>query len=145
MEDNMLEQIQQMITTANESLRHTLRQDMVALEFRLGERIDGVEQAQRGMEFRLSERIEGLELAQRGTESRLSDRIDDVKRHSGVLYEDLQHKLELVIEGQQFLRQDIGNVRSDIDTQTRETRTMIGAVYTQLNNRIDRHEQGHNT
>ena len=102
MEDNMLEQIQQMITTANESLRHTLRQDMVALEFRLGERIDGVEQAQRGMEFRLSERIEGLELAQRGTESRLSDRIDDIKRHSGVLYEDLQHKLELVIEGQQF-------------------------------------------
>ena len=113
MDEQMLEQIQQMITTATVNLRREivgdLRQDMAALESRLGERIE------------------------------------ETKRHSGILVEDLQHKLELVIEGQQFLRQDLVNVRSDMDAQTRETRTMIGAVYNQLNDRFDRHEQRHHT
>ena len=122
MEKDMLEQIQQMITTANESLRQNLRQDMAALESRLGERIEGIEQAQRG------------------TESRLGARIEETKRHSGILAEDLHHKLDLVVEGQQFLRQQITDVRSDIDSQTRETRVLLQLSYRDLNERVERLE-----
>src|SRR6185295_4563537 len=125
MDNEMLEQIQQMITTANESLRQNLRQDIAVLGSNLGERIQGIEQAQRGME------------------SRLNDRIEETKRHSGILLEDLHHKLDLVIEGQQFIRQDIANVRSDMDAQTRDTRSLIGAAYRDLSQRLDQHEQRH--
>jgi hypothetical protein len=109
MDEQMLEQIQQMITTANESLRQNLRQDMAALESRLGERIE------------------------------------ETKRHSGILAEDLHHKLDLVVEGQQFLRQQITDVRSDMDSQTRETRVLLQLSYRDLNERVERLEQRRDT
>ncbi len=217
MDNEMLEQLQQMITTANEGLRQNLRQDMAALESNLGVRmqgieqaqrdmestlggrmegieqaqqsmqstlaermlsieqaqrdmqsnlgvrVQGIEQAQRGMESRLGgrmqgieqaqgnmestlgERMLGIEQAQRDTESRLGDRIEETKRHSGILVEDLHHKLDLVIEGQQFIRQDVANVRSDMDAQTRDTRSLIGAAYRDLSQRLDQHEQRHHS
>jgi len=109
MDEQMLEQIQQMITTANESLARHIRQEMGAMESRLGERID------------------------------------ETKRHSGVLAEDLHHKLDLVIEGQQFLGHRIDNVQADMDSKNRETRTFLELSYRQLNERIERHEQRHHT
>jgi hypothetical protein len=141
MDEQMLEQIQQMLTTATDSLRRDFRQDMANLEFRLGGRIEGIEQAQRSMESRLGERIESVALAQRSMEFRLGERIEETKRHSGVLVEDLHHKLELVIEGQQFLRQDIATVRSEMDAQTRETRALMGAAYRDLDQRVRHLEQ----
>ena len=171
MEKEMLEQIQQMITTATETLRREIvgsldqkvdglstslraemagmkaevRQEMAAMESRLGERIEGIGLAQRATESRLGERIEGIELAQRATESRLGERIEETKRHSGVLAEDLHHKLDLVIEGQQFLGQRIDNVQADLDAKTRETRLFLEVSHRQLNDRLDRHEQNHHT
>jgi len=71
----------------------------------------------------------------------LRQEIVEAKRYSGILAEDLHHKLDLVIEGQQFLWQDIGNVRSDMDTQARETRTLIGTAYRDLDRHARRLEQ----
>jgi len=131
MEKDMLEQIQQMITTATVSLRREivgdLRQEMIGMKAEL-------RQEMAGMKVELRQEIAS-------SAAGLREDIADGKRYAGILAEDLQHKLELVIVGQQFVRQDITNVRSDMDTQTRETRTIIGSVYNQLNDRIERHEQ----
>jgi hypothetical protein len=94
-----------------------------------------------GMALDLGGRIEGVEQVQQGMEARLVERIEEVRRHSGVLAEDLHHKLELVIEGQQFIRQDIANVRSEMDAQTRETRSLMGAAYRDLDQRVRHLEQ----
>ena len=128
MEKDMLEQIQQMITTANESLRQNLRQDMAALE------------------SRLSERIEGIEQAQRGTESRLGERIDETKRHSGVLVEGLRHELQLVAEGiQMHIERRHREDRDHVDQRFQEHRVLMQTSYSQLNDRMERHEQSHHT
>jgi len=100
MDEQMLEQIQQMITTATLSLR----QEMVAMK------------------------------------TELREDIADGKRYAGILAEDLQHKLELVIEGQQFHRQQITDVRSDMDSQTRETRVLLQLSYRDLSGRVERLE-----
>ena len=105
MDQQMLEQIQQMITTATESLR----QEMVAMK------------------------------------TELRDDIADGKRYAGILAEDLQHKLELVIEGQQFLGQRIENGQADMDAKNRETRAFLELSYRHLTERIERSEQRRDT
>ncbi len=105
MERDMLEQIQQMIVTANESLRQHLGQDIAAVEFRLGERIE------------------------------------EAKRHTGILVEDLHHKLDQVIEGQQFLGQRITDIQSDMTSQNHETRVLFQLSYKDLDGRVSRLEQ----
>jgi hypothetical protein len=44
--------------------------------------------------------------------------LTETKRHTGVLVEDLHHKLNLVIEGQQGLHQRIQDVRSEIQQES---------------------------
>ena len=105
MENEMLEQIQQMITTATVSLRR----EMGAMK------------------------------------AELREDIADGKRYAGILAEDLHHKLDLVIEGQQFLGQRIDNVQADLDAKTRETRLFLEVSHRQFNDRLDRHEQSHHT
>lgn len=101
MEKDMLEQIQQMITTATESLR----QEMT------------------------------------GMKAELREEIVETTRHAGILVEDLHHKLDLVIEGQQFLGQRIENVQADMDSKNRETRAFLELSYRQVNERVERLEQ----
>ena len=120
MEKEMLEQIQQMITTANESLRQSLSQEMAAMKTELR-----------------------LEIA--SSASGLREEIAEGKRHAGILAEDLHHKLDLVIEGQQFLGQRIDNVQADMDAKHRESRTFLELSYRHLNGRIERLEQRRDT
>ena len=138
MEKDMLEQIQQMITTATESLR----QEMTGIASRLDQKVDGLATSLRaemvGMKTDLRQEMGSME-------SRLSERLEETKRHSGILAEDLHHKLDLVIEGQQFLGQRIDNVQTDLDSKNRETRVFLELSYRQLNDRLDRHEQRHPT
>jgi hypothetical protein len=105
MDEQMLEQIQQMIVTATESLR----QEMAA------------------------------------TKNELREDIADGKRYAGILAEDLHHKLELVIEGRQFLGQRIDNVHADLDAKHRETKTLLELPYRHLNGRVERLEQRRDT
>jgi len=120
MDKEMLEQIQQMITTATDSLRLDFRQEMA------------------GMKADLRQEIAS-------SAAGLREEIADGKRHAGILAEDLHHKLDLVVEGQQFLRQQITDVRSDMDSQTRETRALLQLSYRDLNERVERLEQRRDT
>lgn len=62
-------------------------------------------------------------------EARLGDRIAEVQRHTGVLIEDVHHKLALVIEGQYVLHREIANVRTEIQQESQETRALIRPSY----------------
>ena len=66
MEESMLEQIQQMITMANESLTRNIRQEMAAMESRLGERIEETKRHSgvlvKGMRHELQLVAEGLQM-----------------------------------------------------------------------------------
>lgn len=124
MENEMLEQIQQMITAAANSLGQDFRQEMAAMESRLDGRMDRIEQTQRGMESHLGERIE------------------ETKRHSGVLVEGLRHELQLVAEGlQMHIEQRHQEERTYMDRQFQETRGLIQISYRQLNERMEGLEQ----
>jgi len=124
MENEMLERIQQMITTATNSLRQDFRHEMAAMESRLGGRVDRVEQTQRSMEPNLSERIE------------------ETKRHAGVLVEGLRHEVQLLGEGlQMHIEQRHQEERTYMDRQFQETRGLIQISYRQLNERMEGLEQ----
>ena len=62
---------------------------------------------------------------------------EEVKRHTGVLFEDTQHKLELVVEGMQFFRQSVVDVRAEIAHESRETRALLKLSYEQLHRRVE--------
>lgn len=74
-------------------------------------------------------------------EGRLRDRIDEAQRHAGVLIEDLQHKFELVIEGQQALQQSLGSMRAEVHQESQETRALLRLSYQQLHQRVESLEQ----
>jgi hypothetical protein len=160
MDTDMLAQIQQMLTSATESLRQDIRQEMSAMEARLGNRIDEVkwhgderiEEVMRHGDERIEEvkrhGDERFEEVMRHGDERFEEvmrhgdeRFEEVKRHAGVLYEDLRDKLALVIEGQQFLGQRIDTVHADLVVKNHEMQVMIGAMYNQLNARDDSLEQ----
>jgi hypothetical protein len=56
----------------------------------------------------------------------------ETNRHTGVLIKDLHHKLDLVIEGQQFLRHQVQDVRSEVEHESQETRALLRLSYQQL-------------
>ena len=150
MDEQMLEQIQQMITTATETLRReivgSLDQKVDGLSTSLRAEMTGMRgelrQDMAGMETRLGERIDGLELAQLGTESRVSERIDETKRHSGVLVEGLRHELQLLAEGlQMHIEERHQEERNYTDRQFQETRGLIQISYRQVNDRMEGLEQ----
>jgi uncharacterized protein YlxP (DUF503 family) len=65
----------------------------------------------------------------------------EAQRHTGVLIEQLHHKLDLVIEGQQFLRQQAQDIRSEIEHESQETRALLRLSYQQLQHRVESLEQ----
>ncbi|MDN5941788.1 MAG: hypothetical protein L0H94_07900 [Nitrospira sp.] len=60
-------------------------------------------------------------------ETRLREGIQDVKRHTGVLIEQVEHKIDLLSEGHQSLHQQIEAVRSEIRHDSQETRALLRA------------------
>jgi len=67
--------------------------------------------------------------------------IQETRRHTGVLVEDLHHKLDLVVEGQQFVRQQIQDVHSEIERESKETRALLQLSYTQLHQQVQHLDQ----
>ena len=67
----------------------------------------------------------------------ITDSREEMKRHSGVLYEDLHHKLDLVVEGMQFFRQSFVDVRTEIAHESQETRALLRLSYQQLHQRVE--------
>lgn len=80
-----------------------------------------------------------------GAEGRLRqefvEKIDEVKRHSGALYEDVLHKLDLVVEGHQALDQKIERLETRMEHEFLETRSLIQLSYRQLQDRVETLEQ----
>lgn len=62
----------------------------------------------------------------------IQEGLAETKRHTGVLVEDLHHKLDLMIEGQQVLHQQVQDVRSEIEHESQETRALLRLSYQQL-------------
>ena len=71
----------------------------------------------------------------------LGEKTEEVKRHSGVLYEDFSHKIDLVVEGHQALHHKIEKVEARIEHEALETRALIQLSYRQLQQRVDTLEQ----
>jgi DNA mismatch repair ATPase MutS len=71
----------------------------------------------------------------------LSEKTEEMKRHSGVLYEDLGHKLDLIVEGQQALHQKIERLETKMEHEFLEMRVLIQLSYRQLQERVETLEQ----
>ncbi len=71
----------------------------------------------------------------------LSEKTEEMKRHSGVLYEDLGHKLDLVVEGHQALHQKIERLETKMEHEFLEMRALIQLSYRQLQERVETLEQ----
>lgn len=71
----------------------------------------------------------------------LQESIAEVRRGAGVLTEDLHHKLDLVIEGQQFLREQVADAREEGKCEAQETRGLLQLSYQQLHQRVENLER----
>lgn len=71
----------------------------------------------------------------------VSESIAEVKRHNGVLIEDLRHKLALVLEGQQGIDRHVEEVRSQLGRESDETRALLRISYQQLQQRVESLEE----
>jgi BMFP domain-containing protein YqiC len=80
-----------------------------------------------------------------GAESRLrqevGEKVEEVKRHSGALYEEMLHRLDLVVEGHQALHQKIDKLEARMEHEFVETRALIELSYRQLQQRVETLEQ----
>ncbi len=112
MDQESLAQIRQIVTDATQGLR----QDM-----------------QGG----LTELREEMVASAGGLRQEIVASADEAKRHTGVLFEDLQHKFELVIEGQQGVRQQIQGVRLEVEHESQETRALLRVSYQELHQRVE--------
>ncbi len=116
MDQEFLAQIKQIVTEATEAVEGRLRQEI----------------HQTGGQLR-------QEIQQ--TEGRLRGEIEDVKRHTGVLVEHLEHKISLLVEGQQAAREYMEDFRSEMQSETKETRALLRLSYQQLHQRVENLEQ----
>jgi len=67
---------------------------------------------------------------------------DEVKRHNGVLIEDLRYKLQLVAEGfATFVDGRYAQDQANIDRRSDETNALIRSSYDHLNQRIENLER----
>jgi len=80
-----------------------------------------------------------------GAESRLrqelGEKTEEVRRHSGVLHEDVLQRLDLVVEGHQALHQKIEKSAARMEHEFVETRALIELSYRQLQQRVETLEQ----
>lgn len=89
-------------------------------------------------EGRLREETQALAASLR---QELGAKTDEVKRHVGVLYEDFDRKIDLVVEGYQALYQKMENLDTRMEHEFLETRAVIQLSYRQLQQRVETLEQ----
>lgn len=69
------------------------------------------------------------------------EKFEEAKRHRGVLYEDVLHRIDLVVEGHQALHQRIDSLEGRMEHEFLETRALIQLSYRQLQDRVETLEQ----
>ncbi len=77
-------------------------------------------------------------------EGRLRGDIEAVKRHTGVLVEHLEQKIELLAEGHESLHHKIEDIRSELQSsinhESHETRALLRSSYQHLHQRVEQLE-----
>ena len=149
MDAESLAQVQEIVTTAFTSLRQEfssgfaeLRRDLEATRTGLRQEFTaGIIGLHQDLETTGTGLRQGIDATAVDLRQEMRSSAEEIKRHSGVLYEDMQHKLELVIEGTQFIRESIVDVRAEIAHESRETRALLKLSYEQLDRRVENIEQ----
>ena len=146
MDAESLAQIGQIVTTAVSGAEGGLRKEMETLGASLRQEFG--EQTQTltaSLRQELGEKTETLAASLR---QEFREGIEEVKRHSGVLYEDVLRRIDLVVEGHQGLREglralgeQVSALDVKIERESLETRALIQLSYRQLQDRVETLEQ----
>jgi predicted RNase H-like nuclease (RuvC/YqgF family) len=64
------------------------------------------------------------------------DTVEEIKRHFGVVVEDLRSENRALAEGQAEIRREIGAFRTDVTREFEETRSLIRLSYGELDRRV---------
>jgi hypothetical protein len=128
MDAESLVQIERIVTTAVSGAEGRLRQEF-------GEKTDAL-----AASFRqeIGEKTEEMAAS---LQHEFHEGVEEAKRYSGVLYEDMGRKLDLVIEGYEGLREQIRGLDARIEHESLETRALIQLSYRQLQARVETLEQ----
>lgn len=70
---------------------------------------------------------------------------EETQRYIGVLSEDFQHKLDVVVEGHQVLSKKIDDLKEESRKEHEETRSMLKLSYRELDKRDHTLESAHST
>ena len=62
--------------------------------------------------------------------------VEEIKRHFGVVAEDLRSEIRAVAEGQQDVRRELEVFRADVAREFEETRGLIRLSYGELDRRV---------
>lgn len=124
MDAESLAQVEQIVTTVLSSVEGRLRNEMQALGASLQQEFD--------------DKTETLATSLRQD---MGEKTEEVKQHSGVLYEDFSHKIDLVVEGHQALHQRIDKLETSMEHEFLETRSFMQLSYRQLQERVETLEQ----
>jgi len=138
MDAESLAQIGQIVTTAVSGAEERLRKEMATLGAPLRQETATLATSLRQ---ELGEKTETLAASLR---QEFREGIEEVKRHSGVLYEDVLRRIDLVVEGHQGLRalgEQMSALDVKIERESLETRALIQLSYRQLQDRVETLEQ----
>jgi hypothetical protein len=158
MDAESLVQIEQIVTTAVNGAEGRLRQEFGektdalggSLRKEFGERTEALgaslrheiavrtESLSTSLRQEFGEKTESLATSLR---QEFREGIKEVKRHSGVLYEDVLHRIDLVVEGHQTLNQKIERLETRMEHEFLEMRALIQLSFRQLQERVETLEQ----
>jgi len=90
----------------------------------------------------IDQRFEGVDGQIKGLRQEMCEGFDEVKRHSGVLVEDLRYQVQLVAERLAiFVEGRYTQDQARIDERFRETHALIRSSYDHLNQRVENLER----
>ena len=91
---------------------------------------------------RIDQRFEQVELQFQELRGEMREGQEEVKRHFGVLAEDLRRQLQLVAEGfAVFVDGRYAQDQARMDERFRETQALIRSSYTHINQRVENLER----
>jgi ubiquinone biosynthesis protein UbiJ len=94
----------------------------------------------------LDERFNAIDARFETMEQRFEARVEEVKRHTGVLVEDLRYQVRLVAEGfATFVEGRYAQDQARIDERFRETQALIRSSYDHLRQRVENLERNRPT
>ena len=74
-------------------------------------------------------------------EVKLNEKFGEAERHSGVLFEEMGRRLDLVVEGFEGLREGQTALRQMIEHESLEMQSLMKLSYRQLQDRVETLEQ----